>query len=71
MTEHDVLVTGEDLRTARNRFGGFCASGSARWFTRQGLSLRYFLQHGYPASVLSVDEFGKRVAAMAHERLSK
>lgn len=67
----EVLVTGDDLREARVRFGGFCAAGAAKWFQRQGLSFRHFLQHGYPASTLAVDSFGQQVADMARERLSK
>jgi hypothetical protein len=67
----DIVVTAADLRQARERFGGLCVSGTSRWFTRHGLSFRHFMQHGYPESKVAIDDFGKRVALIARERLSK
>lgn len=65
----DPLVTSEHLREARRRYGGYCTRGMDAWGERYGLSLRVFLQEGYPASVFEAtgDLFGIRLAAIARE----
>lgn len=67
----DVIAGVEDLRVARERFGGYCTRGSSAWFASHGLSFREFLQNGYPASRLRVDDLGNRVADIAEERAVK
>ena len=67
----EVIAKSEDLHTARDRFGGYCVRGTDAWFARHGLSLREFLQNGYPVSKLRVDELGNRVADIAEERAAR
>lgn len=67
----DVIATGDDLREARARFGGYCASGTSAWFKRHGLSFRKFMTVGLPAEDLMVDDLGRRVAEIAEQRVNK
>lgn len=67
----EVIANGDDLRTARATFGGYCASGTSAWFKRHGLSFRKFMTVGLPAESLKVDELGRRVAAIAEERAAQ
>lgn len=64
-----LIVTSEDLRKAKLLHGGYCTRGVATWFQSHGLSLREFLQNGYPVEVIEVtDTFGKTVAQIARDR---
>lgn len=64
-----LIVRGEHLREAKRRYGGYCTRGVSHWFDSHGLSLREFLQHGYPVEVIEAtqDTFGLRVAQVARE----
>lgn len=65
-----IIVTIDDLREAKLRYGGYCTRGVDAWFTRHNLSLRQFLRHGYPIDVIEAtnDDLGTRVAQIARER---
>lgn len=66
-----MIVRAEDLREARARYGGFCATGTLAWFKRHGLSFRKFMSEGLPIEQVRVDEFGDRVAMIALERKAR
>lgn len=66
---NELMVTAEHLREARLRHGGYCPRGMRSWFERYGLSMREFLQNGYPVSVIEAtgDTLGLQVADIAKE----
>lgn len=65
----ELLITSEHLRETKRRFGGYCTRGLDQWFQRYGMSLREFLQHGYPVSRIEAtgDALGLRVVGVARE----
>lgn len=65
-----LMVRSEHLHEARRRHGGYCVRGVGPWFERHGMTLRHFLQHGYPIEQIEAikDEFGLRVARIAREQ---
>lgn len=65
----EIQVMPEDLRAAREQYGGFCARGIIQWFERHNLSYREFMRNGLPESAVRVDELGCRVADIARERI--
>lgn len=66
-----MIVTSQDLREARSRYGGYCARGTLSWFNRHGLNFREFMSVGLPIEAVRVDEFGERVAVIALERKAR
>lgn len=64
-----MIITVEHIRIARDRHGGYCVSGMETWFKSHGMSLREFLQHGYPLERIAAigDEMSRRVIEIATE----
>lgn len=68
MSEHDFLVTAEDLRKSN-----ICAKGARRWFQSHGLDYSKAISNGgFPASVLRdmEDPYAKLVLATAERRIA-
>ena len=63
----DPMVRISDVRAC-----GLCVKGARAWFEKHNLSFKYFLEWGYPASVIegTKDQLGLQVAAKARERES-
>lgn len=61
------LVTIEHIRLARQKHGGFCASGIKVWCERYGVDFRRLLQEGYPIEEIEAigDAMSEKVVAIA------
>lgn len=65
----EMIIRSEHMHEARKRYGGYCVRGLDLWFKRNDMTLRHFLQHGYPESriVATKDQFGLKVVEVAHD----
>lgn len=66
-----MIITVEHIRIARERHGGYCVNGMEAWFKSHDMTLREFLQHGYPLERIAAvgDEMSRRVVAIAIEKV--